>query len=107
MNTPSKSALELDLLFQMRAVELPQPEFEYQFAEGRKWRFDFAWLDQMIAVEVEGGTWVRGSHTRGVRFEKDCEKYNTAALLGWKVLRFTTDMVTDGRALAAIEQALG
>jgi len=32
---------------------------------------------------------------------------STAVLLGWRVLRFTPDMVTDGKALEYIEMALG
>lgn len=106
MDISSKSVLELDLLFQMRAINLPQPEFEFTFAKPRRWRFDFAWPDKMIAVEVEGGNWIMGRHNRSDGFEKDCEKYNTAALLGWKVLRFTGDMVKDGRAITVIEEAV-
>ena len=60
----------------------------------------------MLAVEIDGGTWVSGRHTRGAGFERDCEKLNTAVLLGWRVLRFTTGMVLDGRALETILAAL-
>lgn len=59
----------------------------------------------MIAVEVEGGTWSGGRHTRGDGFEKDCEKYNTAALAGWRVLRFTGAQVQSGIAITVIEGA--
>jgi very-short-patch-repair endonuclease len=65
---------------------------EHRFSE-RKWRFDFAWPAKALAVELEGGSWVRGRHNRPQGFENDCEKYNAAALLGWRVLRFTTGMV--------------
>ncbi len=47
-----------------------------------------------------------GRHTRGKGFEQDCEKYNSAALLGWRLVRFTPDMVRDGRAMAVIREAL-
>jgi very-short-patch-repair endonuclease len=83
-----------------------QPEVEYRFHDTRQWRFDFAWPDYLLAVEVEGGQWVNGRHQRGQGFEDDCEKYNEAALDGWCVLRFTGGMVKDGRALATLLKAL-
>jgi very-short-patch-repair endonuclease len=101
-----KSQLEETLALHMRAVGL-SPEREYRFHPVRKWRFDFAFPDQKIAVECEGGTWMKkGGHTTGVGFEKDCYKYNRAALEGWAVLRFTGRMIVSGDALAHIEQAL-
>lgn len=75
------------------AVEMPDYGLvrEHQFA-GRKWRFDIAWPELMVAVELEGGHWTGNSrHTRGSGFAADCEKYSTAAALGWRVLRFTGD----------------
>jgi len=101
-----KSALEETLALQIAADALPAPEQEYRFHCVRKWRFDFAWPELMLGVEVEGGTWIRGRHTRGYGFEKDCEKYNEAALEGWLVLRFTGGMVRDGRALSIIKRAM-
>ena len=62
-------------------------------------RFDFAWPQHMIAVEIEGGTWNQGRHVTGAGFAKDCEKYNLAALDGWSVYRFPTKMVTDETAI--------
>jgi hypothetical protein len=69
---------------------------EHYFAKeaiGRNWRMDFAWPGPMIAVEFEGGTYTGGRHTRGAGFEKDLEKYNTALILGWRVLKVTTGLV--------------
>lgn len=68
---------------------------EYRFHPKRKWRFDFADPFQKIAIELEGGVWTGGRHTRPEGFTKDCEKYNAAALLGWRVFRFTTKMLDD------------
>ncbi len=102
-----QSGYERNLVFQIRAVKLPAPECQYRFAPPRRWTFDLAWPPLLLSVEVEGGIWVRGRHTRGKGYEKDCEKYNEAALRGWRVLRFTTGQVTAGIALTVIERALG
>ena len=101
----SKSNLEDTLELYLRAYDIPPHESEHRFHDTRRWRFDFAWPDIKLAVEVEGGTWARGRHTRGSGFAKDCEKYNAAVLLGWRVLRFTGDMVTRGDAVEVIRQA--
>lgn len=66
---------------------------EFKFHPTRKWRFDLAWPENKIAMEVEGGVWTGGRHTRGTGFLKDCEKYNAAASLGWRVFRFTPKQV--------------
>lgn len=63
---------------------------EHRFHPTRKWRFDYADEQNLIAVEVEGGAWIRGRHTRGAGYIGDCDKYNTAQLLGWKILRIAS-----------------
>ena len=65
------------------------PEVEYKFHPARDWKFDFAWpsLSRLVALEVEGGHWI-GGHG-GTRYEKDLEKYNSAAAAGWRVIRVT------------------
>jgi len=57
----------------------------------RQYRFDFAKPDLRIAIEIDGGQWIHGSHQRAQRYESDCDKLNSAALDGWLVLRFTTN----------------
>ncbi|HEY4895227.1 MAG TPA: hypothetical protein VII01_03980 [Solirubrobacteraceae bacterium] len=106
------SAPEELLAFQLRAVGIAF-EREARFSVARKWRADFAiaqtergatftrWL-----VEVDGGSWIAGRHTSGTGFAADCEKLNEAAILGYRVLRFTPEMVESGVALATIERAL-
>lgn len=98
------SHLERELLNQMIALSVPMPEQEYRFAaievgmqRGvrkrlvlaglRDWRFDFAWPALRFAVEVEGGNYKDGRHTRGKGFEEDCQKYHHAMRLGWAVYR--------------------
>ncbi len=101
------SKLEEALHFQIKGAGLPEPVREYRFHDTRRWRLDFAYPEHMLALEVEGGTWVNGRHNRALGLEADCEKYNTATLMGWKVLRVTGNMVNDGRALMLLEEALG
>ncbi len=97
----TRNLLEDYFAWAMEHAGLPLARREFKFARklGRKWRFDFAWPERMVAAEVEGGTWVQGRHVRPQGFEKDCEKYNAAAVLGWRVVRFTAAMVRDGRAV--------
>lgn len=86
---------------------LPAPVRQYRFHPVRRWKADFAWPDRKLLVEIEGGTWTGGRHVRGKGFADDCEKYNEAALMGYRVLRFTPNMVDDGVALEVTERALG
>lgn len=72
----------------------------------RRWRFDYAHLDLMIAVEIEGGEWIGGRHQRARGFQADCIKYNHAALMGWTLLRFTIDQIISGYAMTTVETAL-
>jgi hypothetical protein len=102
----TKSHLEETFAYQIKVLGLPEPEREYKFHPKRKWRFDFAWLLDMVAVEIEGGTWTHGRHTRPWGFENDCIKYNTAQRMGWIVYRFTKRMVESGEAINFIEEAL-
>lgn len=72
-------------------MDLPAPDAEYVFDKlnDRKWRFDYAWPEQKVALEVEGGIYIQGRHSRGWTMEKDMEKYNEAAAQGWRLLRTT------------------
>lgn len=60
---------------------------EHRFMTGRRFRFDFAWLTQKVAIEIEGGIFMRGRHVRPSGFINDAEKYNAATLQGWRVYR--------------------
>ena len=96
----------IPLPVQCRAAGLPEPEAEYAFAKPRRWRFDWVWQGHRLALEVDGGGWINGRHSRGAGIEKDAEKQNAAAALGYRVLRATPAMVNDGRALEAIRAVL-
>lgn len=93
-----KTALEDKMAFYMKALKIPASESEYKFHPERKWRFDFAWPWCSVAVEVDGGMWIKGGHSRGGQIQKDHEKRNTATKMGWKVFTFGTNQVTSGDA---------
>jgi hypothetical protein len=96
----------MNLLQQLAAVGLPPPQTEARFHPVRKWRFDLLWPDRMIAVEIEGGAWVRGRHTRAQGYMADMVKYNEAVKMGYRLYRFTPDMVADGYALQLLTEVL-
>ena len=103
------SKLETLLFLQIKDKHLPTPEREYRFYNQRKWRFDFAWPDPaiMLAVEVEGGTRNKSRHTSGDGFHADCEKYNRAAIEGWRLLRFDSEMINDLTAIDLLVEVFG
>lgn len=66
------------------------PEKEVRFHPTRRWRFDRAWVKQKVAVEIDGGVFIRGRHTRGMGYHRQIEKQNQAQVCGWAVLRYDT-----------------
>ena len=96
----SKRDILADFAIDLRALGYPEPVTEYPFAKsiGRRFRFDLAWPDQMLAVEIDGATWTGGRHVTGAGYERDCIKCAEAVILGWKVIRVTMSMIRDGTA---------
>jgi very-short-patch-repair endonuclease len=78
---------QFELLMLSESINLSR---EVRFHPTRRWRFDYANIVQKIAVEIEGGVFTRGRHTRGKGYIEDCVKYNAAAALGWRVLRIAS-----------------
>ncbi len=70
-----------------KARGIPEPVPEYRFHKVRKWRFDYAWPEYRVALEVDGGIWTGGKHGRGAGIAKDHEKANYAAAMGWLLIR--------------------
>lgn len=99
-------AAVLPLGMQCRLARLPEPNTEYRFAPPRRWRFDYAWIGSKVALEVQGGLFVAGRHSRGAALLKEHEKLNTAAIHGWRILFCTHKQVADGSALTLIEKAI-
>ena len=101
--TPSSLERRFELLW--RAVDGPALEPEFRFHPTRKWRADYAHLESRTLIEVEGGAWVGGRHTRAAGFVADAEKYLEATLAGWRLVRLVGSqltMETVGRVAAAV-----
>lgn len=103
MNLTAGQAL---LAFQAKAVGLPEPVAEHRFAPPRRWRLDLAWIDQKVAVEIDGGAFIAGRHARGAGIRNDCEKVSEAVASGWRVLRVLPEQIASGQALGWLERAL-
>ena len=97
---------ESTLANQLRVLKISF-EQEYKFHPKRKWRADFHIIGKKILVEVEGGVWSGGRHTRGKGYISDMEKYNAAVVMGYQVLRFSTEQVKSGLAVQQIEMIVG
>lgn len=89
-----------------RAAGLPEPVPEYTFAKPRRWRFDYAWPLHRLALEIDGGVWTQGRHTRGAGKIADMEKLSEAAILGWRVLYAVPDDLRNGVAMSRVIRAL-
>ncbi len=76
-------------LFGDDAMRQYQPE--YRFHATRRWQFDFAWPQHRLAVEIDGGQYLKngGRHNQ----DSDREKINEAIACGWSVLRFSPQQV--------------
>lgn len=97
---------EAKLARELRALKI-NFEQEYQFHPKRKWRADFHLVGKKILVEMEGGIWSGGRHTRGKGYIGDMEKYNAAVMMGYQVIRFSTEQVKSGLAVQQIEKMVG
>ncbi|MEN2997553.1 MAG: hypothetical protein ABDH28_00725 [Brevinematia bacterium] len=73
-------------------------EKEYRFAihRGFGYRFDYAIPSIKVAIEIEGGVYIYGRHNNPIGYTEDVIKYNIATLEGWRVYRFTTEMLRKG-----------
>jgi very-short-patch-repair endonuclease len=85
---------------------LSEPKREFLFAPPRRWRFDFAWPDLLVALEIEGGAFSGHGHRSVGKFLRDMEKYREAAIRGWRVLRCTTDEVSSGIVFNLLQRAM-
>lgn len=130
----TRSDLEAAFLQAWRAFapDAPEPREQYRFAAEhvgmgpglrkrlaaaglQDWRFDFAWKHLGyfgrggVAVEIDGGIWTQGRHTRGAGYEGDVRKCNAAVSLGWRVYHVTAGMLDRDPAgvVAMVREAIG
>ena len=76
---------------------------EHRFHPTRLWRFDYAIPSHRIAIEIDGGVWIEGRHNRPKGYIADLDKFNNAAALGWRVLKFTPQQQFTMKALRLIQ----
>jgi very-short-patch-repair endonuclease len=110
MSKPPKPLSEGEEIFALNCKVLGiEFEREFHFATGRKYRADFYIKAANLIVEIEGGTFgsVQGRHSRGAGMAQDAAKYNLATRLGYRLLRYTMDMVKRGDAMEDLEAILG
>lgn len=106
INTAKSGSLGERVLAAQLDLEKIEYDLEFKFHPQRRWRADFRITGYPVLVEVEGGTWSNGRHSRGSGFAKDCEKYNAAAKLGYFVIKGTTDQVRSGKLLQDIKEMI-
>lgn len=85
---------------------IPNPCLEHLFCPSRRWRFDYAWPLNWVALEVQGGLFIQGRHSRGPALLKEHEKLNTAAVQGWWILYCTPQQLLTLQLAETIKQAL-
>ena len=108
-----------EILLGMHLKELGYGDYqrEFRFFPERKWRFDYAVPRRKLAIEIEGGIWgtvdrfgdassERGRHLRAAGYQADLDKYNAATALGWRVFRFSTQDVMNGRDMACLSACI-
>lgn len=117
--TMSKYNATVVIALMKQAYKIPEPKLEYRFYPLRKWRFDFAWPvvrepqgitgenSGALAIEIQGGMFTQGRHTRGGALRKEWEKLNMAAILGWRILYFQPDDIYKKATMEMIQRALG
>jgi very-short-patch-repair endonuclease len=91
---------------ELRRAGIAVPAEEVRFHDARRYRFDFAWPAERLALEVDGGIWTWGAHGRGAGIERDQDKTNLAAALGWRVMRTTPRKLCKPVTIALIRLAL-
>jgi very-short-patch-repair endonuclease len=95
----------LESYLKSRGIELQR---EFRFHPVRRWRADlyFEAPGMKVAIEIEGGAFSNGRHTRGTGFIKDMEKYNNMTLAGIRLLRFTPQQIQNNMEIAFVENLL-
>lgn len=91
----------------LKSERIRLPECEYKFLPDRKFRMDYAWPDDKLCLEVEGGVWVHGRHNSPQGFLADMKKYNLAAMNGWRLIRVVPEDLLKTETVKMIRTCLG
>lgn len=91
--------------FCLRMV-LPKPVTEFKFHPDRRWRMDHAWPEHRVYLEIQGGIFTNGRHSRGAAMIKEWEKVNTASAMGWRILYCQPSALMTGAMAETIRTAL-
>lgn len=84
---PSKLEATFSGALAMFGRDLPPHRTEYHAIPGRELRWDFAWPEHGILLEIQGGIFSKGrSAHSGASLVKDFLKNNLAVEHGWRVL---------------------
>lgn len=107
---PELSGAEGDFAFQCRAKQLPRMEQQFKFARGlgRDFRADFCFVQYRLIVEIQGGIWRKGggAHSHPIDLERDIERCQYMAFLGFWFLPFTPQQVKDKTAIVWTQKVL-
>ena len=104
-----ESRLEAELRGMLELMQLA-PVSQFKFHPERRWRFDFAFPDVMVCVDVDGGVFAAenketaGRHARGAGIVAAFEKRNAAAELGYCVLCYGPPQIRSGESALQIER---
>ena len=95
----------------LRTACIREPSAEHRFHPVRKWRFDYAWPADHLALEIEGGVWMashghKSRHFSGSGAKADMEKYNAAACLGWRIIRRMPEQLLTVETVELVRTAL-
>jgi very-short-patch-repair endonuclease len=100
-----ESPLEVRAWRVLVGSDLPRPVRQFSIRSGdRRYRLDFAWPEQKLAVECDGYT----THGGRAGFRRDRRKIAALAAIKWRVIPVTWEDVTRNRAqlLADVRDAL-
>lgn len=87
----AESPMESEARLVMHDGGLPEPTLQYEIVDrdGGRWRVDFAWLDQRVAVEYDGFEW----HSSPDHLRRDRQKRAALEEAGWRIISIVADDV--------------
>lgn len=93
--------------YRKTATQFEKAHWHFQQIPGlRRWRIDFAWAPGKLAIEIDGGGYVAGAHSRGAHTTLDNLKRCELAVDGWALLRLDGTMVRHQVAIEIIQRAV-